>query len=168
MVGLETRPTLQDSIDRFDEPQAASVFRKKRTPTKTGKRQRMGMARLVVTSTRLAMAVHRDGCPSGILAGRLQGTTFCPESEDMPTQSRPPQADGTRRRPPRAESRSGLPAGPQIAVAKTSINGFPRRRCPPSNRGNPAARSASSSPKIKDSFQRGKFSDTRTAFPRCR
>jgi hypothetical protein len=49
-------------VDRCDQPQAASVFRKKRTPTKTGKRQRMGLARLAVASTRFAVTIHRDGC----------------------------------------------------------------------------------------------------------
>jgi hypothetical protein len=30
-------------------------------PTKTGKRQRMRLARLAVTSTRFAVVIHRDG-----------------------------------------------------------------------------------------------------------
>ena len=62
-VGMSS--ALRRAIDRFDEPQAASVFQKKRTPTKTGKRQRMGMARIAVTSTGFAVAIHRDRCIAG-------------------------------------------------------------------------------------------------------
>jgi hypothetical protein len=91
-VRPEIKPVLlPGSIDRFDEPQAASVFRKKRTPTKTGKRQRMGLARLTVTSTRFAVAIHRDGC----IAGCWQDD-FRLRHKDMPTQSR---GHGTRRLP---------------------------------------------------------------------
>ncbi len=62
-VGMSS--ALRRAIDRFDEPQAASVFRKKRTPTKTGKRQRTGVARLTVTSTRFAVPIHRERCIAG-------------------------------------------------------------------------------------------------------
>jgi hypothetical protein len=65
------RVLLPGSIDRLDEPHAATVSRKKRisrkkrTPTKTGTRQRMGLTRIVATSTRLAVAIREGGCVAG-------------------------------------------------------------------------------------------------------
>jgi len=54
--------SLLTAVPLCDQPQAATVFRKERTPTRTGKRQRMGLGRLAVTSTRFGVALHRDRC----------------------------------------------------------------------------------------------------------
>jgi hypothetical protein len=59
------RVHLPGSIARFVEPRTASVFRKKRTPTKTRKRQRLSMARLALTSTRFCSRRSLRRMPPG-------------------------------------------------------------------------------------------------------
>jgi len=114
------RVLLPGSTDRFDEPQATSAFRKKRTPTKTGKRQRMGLARLAVTSTRFAVAIPRDGCVAGCWqddfrrrhSAKNPRTCPCSITITMPDQPIRPRTD-SRSRPVRVTSLARSTASPK-------------------------------------------------------